>query len=100
MTTTTPDLAADIDKLKSDLEELRRDVAAIASGIKALGAAKGEEAFARAEARAEEIGERARASLAATEELLGREIEERPIASLLMAFGVGFVIGKLLDPGR
>lgn len=96
MTTTTPDLAADIDKLKHDLEALRRDVAAIASGIQALGAAKSDDAFARAE----EIGERARASLTAAEELLGREIEERPIASLAVAFGVGFLIGKLLDSAR
>jgi len=96
MTTTAPDLAADIDKLKQDLDALRRDVAAIASGITNLGAAKSDDAFARAE----EIGERARASLAAAEELLGREIEERPIASLIVAFGVGFLIGKLLDPGR
>ncbi len=93
MTTTTTDLAADIDKLKGDLEALRRDVASIARGIKDLGAARSNEAL-------EEISERARASLAAAEELVGRELEERPIASLLTAFGIGFLIGKLLDSGR
>jgi len=96
MTTTTPDLSRDIDALKADLEALRADVAAIARSIKELGAAKGHEALARAE----ELGERARATLSAAEELLGREIEERPIASLITAFGIGFLIGKLLDSGR
>jgi len=30
---------------------------------------------------------------------LGEHIEQRPFGSVLMAFGVGFVVGKLLDRG-
>lgn len=92
----TSDFSKDVDKLKSDMDELRKDVASIAEALKELGTEKGREAFARAE----EIGERARRRASAAEERVSHEIEERPFASVLTAFGVGFVIGKLLDSGR
>jgi len=30
-------------------------------------------------------------------ETFGKEVEERPLTSVLTAFGVGFVVGMLLD---
>ena len=90
------DFSEDVDKLKADMEELRKDVSAIARTLKDLGAAKRDDLFARVE----EVGEQARKRASAAEERVSREIEERPFASVLTAFGVGFVIGKLLDSGR
>lgn len=90
------DFSRDVDKLKADIDELRKDVATIARLLKDLGSAKGQEAFERAG----EIGERARRRAADAEERISHEIEERPFASVLTAFGVGFVIGKLLDSRR
>lgn len=90
------DFARDVDKLKNDLEEVRKDVAAIARTLKDLGLAKRGEAFKRAE----ELGERARTRAAGAEERFSHEIEERPFTSVLTAFGIGFIIGKLLDSGR
>lgn len=90
------DFVRDVDKLKSDLEQLRKDVASIAQTFKDLGLAKRDEAFKRAE----ELGERARTKAAGAEERFSREIEERPFTSVLTAFGIGFIIGKLLDSGR
>jgi ElaB/YqjD/DUF883 family membrane-anchored ribosome-binding protein len=90
------DLSNDVKKLKTDIDELRKDVASIARALKELGATKGREAFAEAE----EVVEKARRRAAAAEERIGQEIEERPFASMLTAFGVGFVIGKLLGSDR
>jgi ElaB/YqjD/DUF883 family membrane-anchored ribosome-binding protein len=92
----TTDLSNDVAKLRSDLDEIRGDLAAIARSIKDLGAATGQEAFQRAE----HFGEEARKRAAAAEERIGHEINEHPLASVLTALGVGFAIGKLLDPGR
>lgn len=89
----TTELSRDIDKLKSDMDEIRKDVASIAKALKDLGSAKRQEAFGMAE----QFAERARKRAEETEARLGREIEERPFASILTAFGIGFVIGKLFD---
>jgi ElaB/YqjD/DUF883 family membrane-anchored ribosome-binding protein len=78
----TTDLSNDVAKLRSDMDEIRRDLASIARNVKDLGTTKGQEAFTRAEER------------------IGREINQRPLASVLTALGVGFVIGKLLHSGR
>lgn len=92
----TTELSSDVAKLRSDLDEIRGDLAAIARAVKDLGTAKGQQAYSRAEA----LGEQAWKRAAAAEERIGQEINERPLASLLTAFGVGFAIGKLLDSGR
>ncbi len=89
----TTDPSSDIARLRSDLEQIRRDLAAIGGTVKELSAVKGQEARARAEA----LRERALRRASAAEERLGQEINERPLASVLTAFGIGFVIGKLLD---
>jgi ElaB/YqjD/DUF883 family membrane-anchored ribosome-binding protein len=90
------EFSKDVEKLKGDIEALRKDVATIARALKDLGVSKGREAYDRAEA----LGERARKRASDAEERISHEIEERPFASVLTAFGVGFVIGKLLDSGR
>lgn len=92
----TTDLSRDIDKLRSDMDEIRKDVASIARAVKDLGTAKRNEAVARAE----ELGDRARRRALETEERFGREIGERPFATVLTAFGIGFLIAKILDSDR
>lgn len=83
----------DLENLKRDIQQLRSDVASMAKSLKSLTAATGEEAYQRAEA----LGQAARRRAAAMEEQLGQEINERPLTSVLAAFGIGFLIGKILD---
>jgi ElaB/YqjD/DUF883 family membrane-anchored ribosome-binding protein len=89
----TTEISRDIDKLRSDMDGIRKDVASIARALKDLGTAKKQQAFSRAEEltgrvrqRAEDAGER-----------MSHEVEERPLTSVLTAFGIGFLLGKLFD---
>jgi ElaB/YqjD/DUF883 family membrane-anchored ribosome-binding protein len=93
---TSTDLSADVAKLRGDMDLIKQDLAAIARSVKELGAVKGLEAQARVEA----LGQQSRQRASAAEQRLGNEINEHPLASVLTALGVGFVIGKLLDSGR
>ncbi|HEU4619261.1 MAG TPA: hypothetical protein VFV10_14575, partial [Gammaproteobacteria bacterium] len=77
----------------SDMDEIRKDVAAIARSLKEMGGAKKQEALARAT----ELGDRARQRAGEAEQRLEQEIEERPFASVLTAFGIGFLLGKIFD---
>jgi ElaB/YqjD/DUF883 family membrane-anchored ribosome-binding protein len=97
-----PDLEApgSFDAIVEDLATLRRDVAALMSQMKS-GAFKG--ASDTAEGALDQLNDRANHlydSLAAQGErsakAIGRHIEEQPVMSLLIAFGVGIIAGKLL----
>lgn len=85
-----------MDKLKADIENLRADLSALASNIKTLGSEEGKDTLEKAR----EIGDRARDNAAAAHARFEQEIEQRPIASVLTSFGIGFVIGMLLDRRR
>ncbi|MGA8258722.1 MAG: hypothetical protein WB783_00760 [Arenicellales bacterium] len=80
------DINQDVDQLREDLNKLREDVSSLVDTMRKDGAARGRAAY-----------ESARESVDAARETLGREIEERPVTSILTAFGVGFVVGLLLD---
>ena len=83
---TADDLRADIDKLKSDVSTLMETLGKIAGEGRQEGARRVREARERVAAQAEQ-------SLQAVE----TQIAERPFISVLAAFGVGLVIGRLLD---
>lgn len=75
-------LEQDVEALKRELTELRSDISRLADTLwKVSGntAAKGRE--------------RARETISAFED----EVGARPLTSVATAFGVGFIIGKLLD---
>ncbi len=82
----------DIDSLKADLNALRSDLAALTESLKERGYHEARARFDKAKAQASEAREQA-AQMAGN---VGHQIEERPLTSVLTAFGVGFVLGKLL----
>ncbi len=93
---TPPDFHAVVE----DLAALRRDFAGLMSQMKS-GALKG--ANAAAEDALGQLGERANhlyESVAAqgqrSAKAIGRQVEEQPVMSLLVAFGVGFIASRLL----
>jgi ElaB/YqjD/DUF883 family membrane-anchored ribosome-binding protein len=88
----------DIDILRNDLSALRADLAALVEHIKdgkATGAARQAGNHLGEEAR--QLYERLAAEGARSMKSLGSTLEEQPVTSLLVAFAVGFVGGRLLS---
>lgn len=91
------DLGKDVEAIRADLDALRKDLAGVVEAIK--GTAQG-----RADSEVEALQERLN-KLADDVQAGGREglraveqqIEERPLASLAVAFAVGMVLGRLFD---
>ena len=79
-------LRADIEKLRADITELGKTVQTIISGW-------GEEAKGAARRSMQTAEERAKESV----EKLAHRVEEKPLASLASAFGVGILIGLILN---
>ena len=89
----------DYNALVDDLAALRRDFAAMMSQLKA-GTVDGvndaaENAIGKLSEQASAIYEKARAQSERSARTLGHQVEEHPVASLLIAFGAGFIASKL-----
>ncbi len=79
-------LRADLGAIKDDIANISRAVSRRAGKAAANGRAQAEDLVADLTAKGEESLEVARGQIA-----------ERPLTSLLVAFGVGMVLSKLLD---
>jgi ElaB/YqjD/DUF883 family membrane-anchored ribosome-binding protein len=91
------DLKSDMNAIKSDIDNLRKDLAAALDRIKGTAASRAESEIQALQKRinriAEDLQTGGRESLRAVEE----RIEERPLVSLAIAFAVGLVLGRLFD---
>lgn len=72
---------SDTDALRKDMEQLRKDIAALGSNAK-------HRARGQAQARIDQACGRF--------DSWGHEIEARPFTSIMVAFGSGLLLGKLL----
>jgi hypothetical protein len=90
----------ELDAIVSDLAALRRDFAKLTDHLKS-GGIKGAKAARDAADHLGEEAERLYENLAEQGErsmkALGRQVEEQPIMSLLLAFGLGFVASRFLS---
>jgi ElaB/YqjD/DUF883 family membrane-anchored ribosome-binding protein len=86
----------DIQALQEQLQQLRGDFAALSGTLKDLA----RHGIGEAAQRASIPGERAWAEVKRQADVVSQEIEERPIASALTAFGVGLVLGVLVNSRR
>lgn len=100
------DYQKEVQKLREDLSQLREDVSSLTQMMKDLGLQRAEElkGSAREEYRrrrahfreqVDGLRDRGRDALDDVEEGIG----EHPMSSLLAAFGLGFIIAKMLDLG-
>ena len=91
------DLKSDINVIKSDIDNLRKDLAAALDRIKGTAASRAESEIQALQKRinkiADDLQTGGREGLRAVEE----RIEERPLVSLAIAFAVGLVLGRLFD---
>jgi ElaB/YqjD/DUF883 family membrane-anchored ribosome-binding protein len=109
MTPTAPangaaEIKPDLEQIMKDFASLKGDFANLIDHVKS-GAVNGAgDAGDAVRSSVERLGEKTRGAydaLAAQGELsakaIGRQIEERPIVSLLIAFGVGILASRLLS---
>ncbi|MBI3772981.1 MAG: DUF883 family protein [Gammaproteobacteria bacterium] len=98
------DIRAELKTLKADLATLKHDLGDLVGLMKDLGVSKGEsvksafqehwhEGSEKLKQKASAAKKRAKEAVDDTEEYIG----EHPLASVGVAFGVGFLIAKLLD---
>ncbi len=86
----------EVAKLRRDMDQLRGDITSMTATFKEMGAQRGRAAVARARRAGDSLREEAGAWRARAD----HEIEERPLTSVLTSFGIGFLIGMLLDRRR
>jgi len=84
---------ADYDKLKEDLSAVRADLASLTESLSAMAKAQGHEGVEALQGAAKQAQAQARN----TADSVGQHIAERPLSSVLVAFGVGLLLGRLLN---
>jgi ElaB/YqjD/DUF883 family membrane-anchored ribosome-binding protein len=94
------EITKELNQLKSDIDDLRVDTASLVKALKDAGIDQGREVYNRAYERARHAGETVREQANEAYSAIGREVEEHPLTSVLVAFGTGFVVGMLLDRRR
>ena len=79
--------------IEEDLAALREDLKTLSASVAGLAKEKGGEFRAELGARAEKVAASGRQATESVQDT----VRERPITSVLAAFGVGVLIGHLLD---
>jgi len=100
-------LQKELEQLKTDINKLRADLSTIGEGVRKMGT----EAVGATQAKVKSVAQdaldefqnklnEAKSQGQKVVHDLEREIKEKPLTSLAVAFGVGFLLSKLLDRGR
>ncbi|MCB2101325.1 MAG: hypothetical protein KDE22_10675 [Rhodobacterales bacterium] len=84
---------ADTTNLQEDLSRLRADIESLSRTVKDIAADRGAEGVRRVKETAEKVREGASEAQLRVE----AEIANRPLTSVLAAFGVGMLIGRLVQ---
>ena len=94
----------EFDSLKADFGKLSADLLALTEALRGLNGQDAKDGLAKLRSIAESETEGLSAAAAAlgargqdAMASVGRQITERPVMSVLICFGLGLVIGKLLD---
>ena len=91
------DINKEMNQIKSDIKALRDDVASLMRVLKDVGVEQGRDAYDQAYENVRRASESVRNRAGEAYSAFGKEVEERPLTSVLAAFGTGFVVGMLLD---
>lgn len=83
---------AETESIKKDIEQLRNDLAALAKSYKAAGEQQARAGLDSARGSYNDLRDEA----SRRTQDVGSEIEARPFTSVLAAFGIGLVLGKLI----
>jgi ElaB/YqjD/DUF883 family membrane-anchored ribosome-binding protein len=88
---------SEFDTVRDDLTKLSNDIASLAAALKDGATDTAREQLAAARDRFERLTEEAKSRGEEHLDNLAATIEERPLTSVLIAFGVGIILGRLLD---
>jgi ElaB/YqjD/DUF883 family membrane-anchored ribosome-binding protein len=95
--TSEPDLKKDVEALRADLDALRGDLGQILQTLKIKTGNRAESEIDALRKRIERLAGDVQSSGHEAARVVGEQIEERPFASLAMAFAVGLMLGRLFD---
>jgi len=90
------DLEVEFDAIKEDVSALRSDLAALLETVSQRGRTRLRESVEEAGDRLDELASRARDASQQGVDDLSDHIASRPLSSVLLAFGLGTIIGRLL----
>jgi len=100
------EITKELDSLKRDIAQLRKDISGLASAVKDVASEKVESARSGARGRLsetwEDVERRFTDAMGTGKEAFHtaeQKIGQHPTASVLTAFGAGFLIAKLLSMG-
>jgi len=83
----------EIQELRSELAELKDEFAEIGQTMRRIANSAKDEG----KERLRSVADRSRDQASQTWGAFEKEVEERPMTSLAAAFGIGLLLGKLLD---
>lgn len=87
------EIADTTETLRADLDALKTDMGALVDTLKKVAKEGGEEGMKNLR----EFQSQARVQATQSVQAVERQITENPLTSILVAFGAGMVIGKLMD---
>jgi ElaB/YqjD/DUF883 family membrane-anchored ribosome-binding protein len=94
---TTRNIDGEFDTVKDDLTKLRNDIADLSAALKDVTSEAVRDQIGVIRDRIDQLTGEAKVHGRQTLDTVTDHIEERPLASVLIAFGVGMLIGRLLD---
>jgi hypothetical protein len=86
----------EIEAISDDITALKRDLAALVQHVKSGAVSGAAGAASHVSEEAHGIYGRLAAEAASSAKRISRQVEEQPVASLLVAFALGFVGSRLL----
>lgn len=93
---TNDDISKELEALKKDLASLRGDIGGLSQAVKDAGEHKGEAAVRRVREKGDDLRKQGEDAI----EKVGHKIDEKPMTSVLKAFGTGLLVGLLLNQRR
>lgn len=93
---TNDDISKELEALKKDLASLRGDIGGLSQAVKSAGEQKGEAAYRSVREKGDELLKQGEDAV----EKVGHKIDEKPMTSVLTAFGTGLLVGLLLNQRR
>jgi len=94
---TSHDVEGEFSAVKDDLAKLRTDIANLSAALKDLTSDTVHEQIDSLKGRIDHIAHDAKDRGRQAMDDLADHIEERPVSSVLIAFGVGILLGRLFD---
>jgi ElaB/YqjD/DUF883 family membrane-anchored ribosome-binding protein len=90
------DVDKQLGRLQQEIASIRNDMGSLLTAIKEVSLEKGENVYHKAR----EAGEVIRGQAVEAQREVGHYIEERPLSSVMVAFGTGFLLGSLINLRR